>query len=138
MAEDAKPKAKPKVTAFVLDPEHVQASGDGMTVPPLPGLWTNDTPIHPEALGLTVSEMRDAIEALSLPLKEVKVAESKAVTSFAKPDYLLPSAPLSIRGRGATVTVAEPDAESADEIGSEHVDTTVLEEAVHDEEGGSE
>jgi hypothetical protein len=83
------------VTAFVLDRERVQASEDGMTVPPLPGLWTNEKPIHPEALGITLGEMRDLVEALSLPLVEVSVSESKAAREFARPDYLAESAPLA-------------------------------------------
>lgn len=106
------------MTAFVLDPDHVQASEDGMTVPPLPGLWRNDVAIHPEALGITVSEMRDLVETLSLPLVEVKVAESRAVSEFPTPDYLSPTGPNALGGV-AVVPAAET---SGEEVDPEEVD----------------
>lgn len=112
-----------RVTAFVLDPEHVQASEDGMTVPPLPGLWTNDKPVHPEALGLTLTEMRDLVEALSLPLVETTVPEGRAASSFATPDYLLPTAPSTLGGIGAPIEAEIGGAGIGDgEIGAEDVD----------------
>jgi hypothetical protein len=100
------------VIAFVLDPDLVQASEDGMTVPPLPGLWTNERAIHPDALGLTVEEMRDLVETLSLPLVEKAVSESEAASEFPQPDYLLDSAPAPFAGTAA----ADAPAESGDDL----------------------
>lgn len=79
------------MTAFVLDPEHVQASEDGMTIAGVPGLWTNDRPMLPAALGLTLAAMREMVADLGLPLVEVKVAESKAHDAFPANAALLPS-----------------------------------------------
>ena len=135
VAENDKPKRAAKVTAFVLDRDHVQASDDGMTVPPLPGLWRNDVAIHPEALGLTLAEMRDLVETLSLPLVEVKVSEGKAASAFPTPDYLQPSAPIPL-----SVGAAAPTEKPADEVAPADVDVERARIAADetDETGGDE
>lgn len=106
------------VTAFVLDRERVQASEDGMTVPPLPGLWTNERAIHPEALGITLAEMRDLVSSLSLPLVEVSVSEAKATREFARPDYLAPSALLAPGLVDPYEAVTTDQAAAVDELGA--------------------
>lgn len=70
------------MTAFVLDVERQQAPPDGMMLSGIPGLWTNDRPVAPEALGLTLAEVRAAVKELGLPLKEVSVREGAALTAW--------------------------------------------------------
>lgn len=98
--------------AFALDPERVEASGDGMTVPPLPGLYRNDVAVHPSAVGLTLREMRDLVEELSLPLVEVRVSEGSALREFVPPDGRVASEPGWVayaRSRGAAAETTEGD-----------------------------
>lgn len=122
VADGEKRKSTPKrVTAFVLDRDHVHASDDGMTVPPLPGLWRNDVAIHPDALGLTLAETRDLIEKLSLPLVETTVTESRAVKAFPTPGYLRETAPNAMGGVAGPGDAPAASAD-ADEVSPENVD----------------
>lgn len=104
-----------------------------MTVPPLPGLWSNDVAIHPEALGLTLAEMRDLVESLSLPLKETQVSESSVRRAFDRPDYLLASSPTRMGETAVPVEETAADEVSADEVDVERA--RVAADDFHDEEG---
>jgi hypothetical protein len=130
-------KTSANVTAFVLDPEHVQASDDGMTVPPLPGLWRNDVAVLPAALGLTLAEMRDLVSALSLPLVEVSVSSSSALDAFPKPDYLLdtePSFAALQRQHGIDAATPEP----GETVDPENVDVEQAEQQASEAEPTAE
>jgi hypothetical protein len=50
----------------------------------VPGIWTPGEAMLPEAFGMTVEQMRDAIREYNLPLREVRVAEGKAVAEVDK------------------------------------------------------
>jgi hypothetical protein len=89
--------AKPQVTAFVLD-DSVAVGADGGTIPGVPGIWFHDRPTLASALEYTVQEMRDAIEQLGLPLKEVKVPEGDAHDTFPVASNRMPSAREGLRG----------------------------------------
>ena len=70
--------SKRKAVAFVL-PEETTASTEPQQIPGLPGLWTRGEPVHPSALGLSVSEMRERNAAANSILREVKISESEIV-----------------------------------------------------------
>lgn len=107
------------VTAFVLDEERVSAPPDGVTITGLPGLWKPGVAYHPDALGLTLADMRELIESLNAPLVEEKVPEGKAMGGFDLPANHLLSAPNVIHpaaagpGFGDVDIAAAPDAEGA-------------------------
>lgn len=92
-----------------------------MTVPPLPGLWRNDVAIHPDALGLTLAEMRDLVDKLSLPLVEKSVSESKAVQAFPTPGYLRETGPNALGGVPGPGDAPAASADS-EEVAPETVD----------------
>jgi hypothetical protein len=69
-------------TAFVLDDPGL-AGGGPVNLAGFPGVWTPDQPIEAEAFVAngafdSVDEMRDRVDELGLPLKEVDVAEGSA------------------------------------------------------------
>lgn len=98
-------------TAFVVDEERVGAAADGTYFAGLPGLWRPGEAVHPEALGLTVEEMRDVVRELDLPVVEVKVPEDSALRSFRPADDRAESSPAPIGGAHVPSTDPAADVE---------------------------
>lgn len=71
-------------TAWMLD-ETVAAAADGATIAGFPGVWRPGEAVHPELFGMSVSDFRELVERLSLPLVEVSVAEGSAAREFVRP-----------------------------------------------------
>lgn len=96
------------VTAFELD-DTVAATPDGVTFGGgIPGIWREGEKYLPAALGMTVTELREAIKELNLPLVEVKVGEGEAYDTFAPDDSNRFASELVTAG-GVPVEVIEPD-----------------------------
>lgn len=72
-------------TAWMLD-ESIAVSSDGATIAGFPGVWRPGEAVHPETFGMTVSDFRELVERLSLPLVEVAVKEDSAAREFVRPD----------------------------------------------------
>lgn len=72
-----------KVTAFELDGSVVgDVDAHPFVFGGFPGRWQVGRPTLPEALGLTVTRMRELIKQFNLPLVEVQVNEKDAFTDF--------------------------------------------------------
>lgn len=87
------------VTAFELD-DTVAATEDGVTLAGIPGIWRLGETYLPDALGLTLKEMREAVATLGLPLREVKVGSGQAYDTFAPDDSNRFSSTAVIAGAG--------------------------------------
>lgn len=66
-----------KVTAFEYD-NATTGSEAPVSFGVIPGVWTPGEAVLPEAFGMTLQQMRDAVHEYNLPLKEVRVAPAKA------------------------------------------------------------
>jgi len=136
-------RQRSNVTAFELD-DSVDAPPDGMNVPPLPGLWKNGQAVAAEALNMTVTEVRELMEELSLPIREVSVSERRALKSFPPPAGHIRSEPNLghplVAGADAGVEAdltAEPDPalldRAVEDVARVRVDADVLEEGAGQE-----
>lgn len=72
-----------KVIAFEYDSAST-GSDAAVSFGVIPGIWTPGEAVAPEAFGMSVQQMRDAIEEHNLPLVEVKVGASKVVSELDK------------------------------------------------------
>lgn len=85
-----------KVTAFELDPAVVGGvDAHPFTFGGFPGLWQVGRPVHPDALGLTVTRMRELVAQFNLPLLEVLIPEGKALHEFEIPANHIETGPPS-------------------------------------------
>lgn len=96
------------VTAFQLDP-NIAVAPDGGTIPGFPGVWKPGEAYHPEALGMTLAEMRDLVERVNAPLQEVTVSERKALRAFDVPSTHLASEPSVTHPAAAGPGFGEPE-----------------------------
>lgn len=118
--------AKKQETAWELDEERVAASADGSYIAGIPGLWRAGEAVHADALGFTVSDFREIVAGLDLPLREVRVAEGSASREFAPPDDRLPSSPVGVlaspvAGIEETDEPLPPERSIADEVAADEL-----------------
>lgn len=117
-------------TAWELDEERAAVSADGSYIAGLPGLWRPGEPFHAEAFGYTVSDFRDLVAELDLPLREVSVTEGTARRSLSDDDGRdgkLPSSPV---GALANVPAADEDGYTAEPVGPTIGDEVQMEETI--------
>lgn len=70
-----------KVTAFEYD-NATTGSDAPVSFAVIPGIWTPGEAVLPSAFGMTLEQMREAVKEFNLPLKEVRVADGKAVAEI--------------------------------------------------------